>query len=278
MLRTGEADIMIAVPPHQAKAIEADPNTKMVVSPSFQNVGIGINMRAPHGQLRDPKVRQAFNYAVDKKTIIEKVMFGYAQQQVAPCHVDVIGCRIDREAYPYDPKKAKALLEEARFDFGRTYKIFAQAGGRVPQSKEVMEAVAFYLNQVGIKTDVQFLEFAAWLATFGGKKFDDHDLFYFNWTDYNNDPMGRLPRGITKDGVYSWADYPDLDPLIAQANAIPDPAKREAHLKGIFTRLYDDPPWIILWSNNNTDAARANVVWKPRKNVSWPVFHELSKN
>lgn len=277
MLQTGEADIAINMPPHLAKAIEAAPDTRMVVSPSFQNIFIVINMRAPHGQFASTKVRQALNHAVDKKALIDKVMFGYATQSVAPCNKQVIGCDVDREPYAFDPKLAKKMLEEEKFDFGRTYKMFGLAPGRAAQSKEVLEAVAFYLNRIGIKTEMEFLEYGAWLARLNAKEFDKFDLFWQNWTDYNADPMGRLPRSIRTDGYYSWSSYPDLDPMIDEANAITDPKQREEHLRKIFTRLHDDPPWIILWTTDNTDAVRENVEWTPRANISWPVFWKLSK-
>src|SRR5690606_34322928 len=97
MLQTGEADIAINIPPHVAQSIEASPDTKMVVSPSFQNIFIVLNMRAPHGQFAPPEVRQALNYAVDKQAMIDKLMFGYATQSTGPCNKAVIGCDIDRE-------------------------------------------------------------------------------------------------------------------------------------------------------------------------------------
>ncbi|MFN4089561.1 MAG: ABC transporter substrate-binding protein [Alphaproteobacteria bacterium] len=278
MLQTGEADIALNLPPQLAKSIDAAPETKMVVSPSFQNIFIVINMRRPDGAFASPKVRQALNYAVDKDALIKRVMFGFATQSTGPCHRDIIGCDIDREPYPFDPKKAKQLLEEENFDFSKTYRMFGLAPGRAAQSKEVLEAVAFYLNQVGIKTEMEFLEYGAWLAKLQAKEFDTYSLFWQNWTDYNNDPMGRLPRNIRTDGYYSWVSYPDLDPMIDEANAISDPQERVEHLRKIFTRLYDDPPWIILWTTDNTDAARANIDWRPRANISWPVFADLRKN
>ena len=90
--------------------------------------------------------------------------------------------------------------------------------------------------------------------------------------------MGRLPRAFRTGGIYASYSVPEVDAMIDSANAIADPKKRAEHLRQIFTRLYDDPPWIILWTTTNTDAARSNVEWKPRANISWPVFYALKKN
>ncbi|MCA8927872.1 MAG: ABC transporter substrate-binding protein [Alphaproteobacteria bacterium] len=277
MLQTGEADIILNVPPHQAKEVGADPDIDVVVNPSFQNYFININMLPEGSPFRDQRVRQALNYAVDKDTLIKRVMFGFATQSTAPCNRGVIGCDIDRKPYPYDPEKAKALLKEAGFDFSKTYKTFGLAPGRAPQSKEVAEATMFYLQQVGIKTSLEFLEYGAWLARLRSKD-PEFALFWQNWTDYNADPMGRLPRGITKGGTYSWSDLPEADAMIATADSITDPDKRRDHLRKLFTMLYDNPPWIILWTTDEVHAKRSNIDWQPRANVSWPVFWKLSKH
>jgi peptide/nickel transport system substrate-binding protein len=277
-LRAGEVDAIVNVPPQVAKQLEADRNIKVIVSPSFQNIFILLNTRAEHGQFKDPKVRQALNHAIDKRTLINRVMFGYATISAAPCHKDITGCDIGRDPYPYDPKKARAMLEEAKFDFSRTYKFWGQTPGRAAQSKEVAEAVAFYLNQVGVKTSIEFLEYGAWLARITAREYDKYDLHWQNWTDYNNDPMGRLPRAMRTGGSLSWHSDPALDAMIDTANGIVNPQERLAHLRKTFTHIYENPPYIFLWTTNEIYATRNNIRWTPRANVSWPVFWEIEKD
>lgn len=278
MLRAGEVDAIVNVPPQVAKQLEADKNLSVIVKPSFQNIYVNLSTPAKHGQFKDPKVRQALNYAIDRKTLINRVMFGYATPVAVQCHVQIIGCDIGKEPYPYDPKKAKAMLEEAKFDFSRTYEAFGLAPGRAAQSKEVAEAISFYLNQIGIKTKLEFLEYGAWLARLSAREYDKYDLFWQNWTDYNNDPMGRLPRSWRTGGSLSWHSDPELDKMIDAANAFTDPKAREAHLKKLFTYAYENPPAIFLWTTNEIYATRKNVRWDPRANVSWPVFWVVDKD
>lgn len=278
MLRAGEVDAIVNVPPQVAKQLEADKNLSVVVRPSFQNIFMTLNTRAAHKQFADPRVRQALNHAVDRKTLINRVMFGYASPVAVQCNLAIIGCDIGKEPYVYDPKKAKSLLEEAKFDFDRTYQAFGLAPGRAAQSKEIAEALSFYLNQVGVKTKLEFLEYGAWLARITTREYDNYDMFWQNWTDYNNDPMGRLPRGWRTGGSLSWHSDPQLDVLIDAANAFTDPKAREAHLKKLFTHAYENPPAIFLWTTNEIYAMRKNVRWEPRANVSWPVFWVVDKD
>ena len=278
MLRAGEVDAIVNVPPQVAKQLEADKNVNVIVSPSFQNIFIAISVKAAHGQFANPKVRQALNHAIDRKTLINRVMFGFATPVAVQCNIQITGCDIGKEPYAYDPKKAKAMLEEAKFDFTRTYEFTGLAPGRAAQSKEVAEAVGFYLGQVGVKTKMEFLEYGAWLARVSAREYDKQDMFWQNWTDYNNDPMGRLPRAWRTGGSLSWNSDPVLDEMIDAANAFTDPKAREVHLKKLFTHAYDNPPWIFLWTTNEVYATRKNVRWTPRANVSWPVFWVVDKD
>lgn len=278
MLRSGEVDAIANVPPQVAKQLDADKNVNVIVKSGFQNSFIVINVRAPHGQFTDPRVRQALNLAVDRKTLIDRVMFGFASPVAALCNPAILGCDIGREPYAFDPKKARALLEEAKFDFSRTYESIGLAPGRVSQSKETAEAVAFYLNRIGVKTKLEFIEYGAWLARISAKEWDRLDLFWMGWTDYNNDPMGRLPRSWRTNGALSYNNDTKLDAMIDTANVIVDPKEREAHLKKLFTYAYENPPSIFLWNYSEIYASRKGVRWDPRAYVSWPVFLVVDKD
>lgn len=277
MLRAGEVDAIANVPPQLAIQLKKDPNISVITRASYQNIFIVLNPRASHGQFADPKVRQALNMAIDRKTLIDKVMFGYATESTTLCNKEITGCDIDRKQYPYDPKKARALLESVNFDFTRTYNVFGLAPGRVAQSKEVAEAVFFYLNQIGVKTKLELLEYGTFLGRISAKDFESSDMFWMGWTDFNRDPMGRLPRNLHSNGTLSWQNDVALDQMIDKANSIVDPKEREEHLKKLFTHIFDNPPALFLWTTDEIYATRKNVKWEPRANVSWPEFTVLDK-
>lgn len=277
MLKTGEADIIVDVPLQVAKDVEKDTNTRLHVVPSLQNIFVSISNRKSDGTWKDPRVRQAVAYAIDRKTLIDKLMLGYAKPTLANCQTGVIGCDIDRKPYPYDPAKAKALLKDAGWDANKTIKLVGIAPGRTPQSKEVAEAIAFFLNAVGMKTQVEIMEYGAWLRFAYAREADKTDMIFFTWTDYNNDPMGRLPRSMRTDGALSWNSYPELDALIDAANGFTDPNARLAHLRKTWTWVYDNVPQVGLWTVDMLYGARKNIEWTPAPGVSWPVLWKLAK-
>jgi len=276
MLQTGEADIVTALPAHLVKQIDSGKDTRALKVPTYQNVYINFST-ARADKRWNREARLALNHAIDRKTLIDKVMFGAATVSAGWCAKGIIGCDIGKEPYAYDPKLAKELLAKSGLDLSKTYRFVGLAPGRTPQSKEITEAVAQYLGRVGVKTKIEIMEYGAWIALIQAHAYDDNDLIFWTWTDYNNEPMGRLPRALRSKGQYSYNEDPKLDAMLDKANAITDPAAREAHMRSIFQYLYDDPPQITLWTVDEIYGVRRNVEWTPRVNVSWPVLWQVSK-
>jgi peptide/nickel transport system substrate-binding protein len=278
MLKTGEADLIVDVPPQVAKEIEGGADTKLYRLPSFQNIYLSVSNRKKDSAFTDARVRQAISYAIDRKTLVQKLMLGEAHITASPCEEQILGCDIGKQPYAFDPNKAKALLAEAKFDTSKTYRFVGLAPGRTPQSKEIAEAISFYLGRVGIKMQLDIMEYGAWLAFIAAKRYDDADLVYFTWTDYNADPSGRLPRSMRTDGSLSLNSYPEIDAMIDASNNFVDPAERLAHLRKMWTWIYDNVPQVPLWTVNMLYGARKNIEWTPEPGVSWPVLWKIRKN
>jgi len=99
----------------------------------------------------DVRVRQALNYAVDRETIAESIFHGEAVPAGAP---NPVPGWVDIEPYPYDPEKAKELLEEAGYadGFPLTLKtLTANPGAELPV---IGEAVALYWEEIGVDVTI----------------------------------------------------------------------------------------------------------------------------
>ena len=276
-IQTGEFDIATNVPPVLAAPLQRMPNLKIVRAPSFSNIFIAINARNP--ALAKPEVRHALNMAIDKPTLAKTVMFGYATVQDLPCHPDIIGCDAKVEPYGFDPAKARETLVKAGFDFARPLRFLGMAPGRIAQSRETVEGVAFFLNKIGVKTEITILDYGAWIAIFGAQVKDPSvDLVFANFTDYNNDPSARLLRLIHTGGTYNWYANAEVDAMLDRMNDFASAAEREAFLRGVFAKLHEEAPLIPLWTLNSVYAMSKTIQWNPTPNVSWPVLWNVAKS
>jgi len=101
--------------------------------------------------LGDAKVRQALNYAIDRKAIAAGLANGYAAPITAHYTDDAWNPAKADAAYPYDPAKAKALLAEAGYPDGFSFKIVTVTTGN--RQNEAL-AVAENLRKVGVTMEV----------------------------------------------------------------------------------------------------------------------------
>ncbi len=166
-LKRGEVDIIL-ITGDLADAIDKD-SFNIIEAP-----GNGLQLMAMNNKneaLSDLRVRQAINYAVDKKALIDAVWNGYGIEigshypVVLKEYVDCAG------TYSYDPDKAIELLKEAgyynklelRMDLPKNYQEYVNAG----------LIIAAALEKVGIKVNVNIVEWAYWLSeVYAGRNYD----------------------------------------------------------------------------------------------------------
>lgn len=99
--------------------------------------GVDGNQNPP---MQDVRVRRAVLHAIDRETLAESLFPGLA-------HVSNMGTE-----YEYNPELAKQLLEEAGYDFNHTFRILYYYSDQ--GSIDFMEAIAYYLGEVGMKVEV----------------------------------------------------------------------------------------------------------------------------
>jgi peptide/nickel transport system substrate-binding protein len=152
MLLSGQADIISGVTYSDAQ--EFKNNNKFIVSQSIVNQGVtflapnSINPNSPFAKL---EVRQAISYAIDKDKILPAIYkgFGAAANQLG--HQGIWCYNPSVAGYPYDPAKAKALLEKAGLGSGFTTKLYSR---NEADTVALDTAVADYLSKIGVKVEI----------------------------------------------------------------------------------------------------------------------------
>ena len=110
MLRAGQIHVCYKPLPSNVAALKADPNVTLEMPLDTRTIFMGLNCQK--GVTTDKKVRLAFNYAVDKKAIVKKILFDTAEPMAGPVSPKVFGYFKMEHQYDYNPEKAKPILKE----------------------------------------------------------------------------------------------------------------------------------------------------------------------
>ena len=132
--------------------------------------GTFLAMRVDTKPFDDIRVRRALNMAVNKQEIVRAYYNGNAELFAYPQHPDYLGYFEPLEQMPdsvkelftYDPAKAKQLLAEAGYPNGFSFKV--QVCSCNPDHMDLLPLVAAYLEKVGVKIEIQPMEYGAFLS------------------------------------------------------------------------------------------------------------------
>ncbi len=241
-LQTGNADIIVNVPPFLVPQVKDSPIATVQSIPSGRAMYVYINCLT-EGPLKNKKVRQALNYAVDKKAIIDNILKGSGVPMavgITPYHW---GYDPSLKPYPYDPVKAKKLLAEAGYPSGLKL-VFNSPSGRYLMDKEVSEAIAGMLNDVGVQTDMKIHEFGSYVQILTGKKLQD--LGFQSWGNPMHDADGTFSILYTPT-AFNYFSNPELTAKISSARTTMDQKKRLDLYKEIQREIFEEAPMIFLY-------------------------------
>lgn len=259
-LQAGSADLISPVPPLQYSQVEGTGAT--LARAAGANITIMFN--AAQAPFDNVKVRQAFNYAVDKQAIINGVLQGAGYAAASPLRSGMLGYDQALQPYPYDPAKARSLLAEAGAS-----NLSVQLGtsdGRYPNDKLVAQAVAAQLGQVGVQAQVGTKEYSAYVQDIIGHKMQFFLIGQVAPSSEINLPQAFLPSGA----LYQNYKNDDAHALIQKASQTIDRSQREALYKQIAQTLHDDAPWLYLYAQQDAYGAAKSVtgfVARPDGNI-----------
>jgi ABC-type transport system substrate-binding protein len=251
MLRAGQLDIIYSPSPPDIQSLERSPDFKVARPLSNRMIFIGMNTQK--GYTQDKRVRQAFNYAIDKQAICDRILFGVAKPLDAPMPPSLFGYSRMPNQYEYNPEKARALLKEAGFPEGGEVKLITPTG-RYLYDKEVAETVQAYLQEVGVKANLRTYDWPTYNAmTAAPFEKTELELYLLGWGApyYDADFMTfmyfssfvRPPNGI---GATFYANQ-EFDQITYMARSIVDKPKRQALYEKATQILWDDAPVIWLY-------------------------------
>ena len=250
MLRSGQLDLSYSPTPADVASLEADSNITVARPLSTRMIFMGMNTQK--GPTKDKLVRQAFNYAVDKQAITDKILFKVATPLDGPLPPSIFGYTRMEKQYSYNPEKAKALLKQANFSKDTVVKMITPTG-RYTYDKQIAEAIQAYLLDIGVKAELRTYDWPTYMGiTTKPLEQSEVELYLigWGWPIYDADPYLLVyfssfvhpPRGLNT----TFYKNPNYDQAVGAARQVMDPAKRKALYKQAATMLWDDAAAIWL--------------------------------
>ena len=269
-IQTGEVDIVTRLSSEEAQTLEGAPDVKVINYPVDRVYYIAFNnLTSGKGQpTEDLRVRQAMNYAVDVDAIIEALFNGYGRPSTGYVTPGNLGYDTEIEPFGYDPEKAGALLTEAGYPDG--FEIdFACPAGAYTNFEQVCEAIQAYLEAVGIRTNLEFMESGRYWDLEAKKELPP--LFGDSWSETTGEALSRLEGALGgMDASYSaWSD-PEIDRLLLEiGRTVNDAARAELYVE-LQRYMQKDPPFIYLYEPVTFEAINPNVQnYKPRSGENY---------
>jgi peptide/nickel transport system substrate-binding protein len=253
-LLAGQADAIDRVPPEHLPILEATPDVALISTVGLENVNLWIRQDAP-APWDDPKLRQAVAWSIDRQALVESLVGGASEVSVTHIPNKARFAVAQEPAYGFDPERARALLAEIGLAESPPEIPLWGVTGFLPRGKEVAEAIADSLQQVGFPVQLQVTDVA---AIIDGLFSEDKPglMFHLSWSS-NGDPHTALATLYHSPGAWTGASDPKIDDLIDRGAAATDPEERSAIYAELQSYLWENMPHIPLYNSDFTIAHRA---------------------
>jgi peptide/nickel transport system substrate-binding protein len=268
-LLSGQIDVWPDVEPSQVKEIEANPSVKITTSPVASIYTLTLQTRDP--VLRDPRIRRAIAFAIDRKSLSDALFEGRAivSSSLIPATSRFFGA-VEKTGTEYDPERAQQLLKEAGY---RGERIVIQTNRQNAYMSDTAIYVQSMLKAVGINADVEVLEFAAQFQHYYA---GNYQMSVWNLTPYL-DPIyifERFTGSKEKQADKVWDD-PNAAALLKTLFETTDDKERQRTIDAAHELLIKTTPLIVWGTRVSVGAFRPNVqgfqAWPGQKPRFWGV-------
>jgi peptide/nickel transport system substrate-binding protein len=261
-LEAGEVDQvheMPGIPLQEVGRLKNHPTLAVDVYSYCNSWRIAFNFRdeavAKNPWIKDVRVRQAISYAIDRKTIVDKVLYGVVTElygPLSPLVTDYYNPNIAK--YEYDPVKAEKLLDEAGYKPGPDGVRFKAKFPAYETGKDIAEVIKQIMKRVGIDLEVMLVENTAFYQMYELSEKGLQDLpMCLNRMSAGPDPeklreslYGNRMYGVQNVGFYSNAR---VDELFDKGMATTDYATRKAAFDEIQMIVTKDITHVHLFHN-----------------------------
>jgi ABC-type transport system substrate-binding protein len=192
------------------------------------------------------KIRQALNYAIDKKALVDEINSKFGRKLVmaqSPLPPTMIGYNPNIIGYPYNINTAKELLSQAGYPKGFNIDLYYYKGNSI--WKFIAKEVKKYLARIGIKVD---LKGKKWEQLVKMAEQGKLPFFMMGWRADTPDPADYLYSLYHSKGYSNFSNYSNsmIENQIKQAWGIIDEADFIQLIQQIESTIVDNAPAIYI--------------------------------
>ena len=252
-MRKGTADLALnSLNADMVEVLRREENLRVIQEPGTTYQYLAFNLQKDELSL---PVRQAIAHAINRQPLIAHLWRNKVRPAKSILPPQHWAYEEDVPDYPYDPARARVLLDEAGFRPSPDgVRLRLEMKTSTEQSGRALAAVLQeQLRTIGIALEIHSFEFATFYADVIRGSFD---LYSLRWTGGNDDPdifeycfhSGKVPPLGANRGHYV---NPEVDRLIEQGRTSSDQEQRRRYYSQIQKILNRDLPYIHLWYLDN---------------------------
>ncbi|MDR7418773.1 MAG: glutathione ABC transporter substrate-binding protein [Armatimonadota bacterium] len=274
-LEAGSVHVAVRVPPREIERLKGARDLTVRVDESLRTIYIGFNVTRP--PFNDRRVRQALNYAVNKRAIVNGALNGTARVSDAPIAPNVEGYS---KIMTYEPdfERAEALLREAGYTRQRPLRaVFVHPSGRYIRDAEIAASVQGLVRRIGVELELRTMEWGAYLAyTNRPQEQSDVQMYMLGWgtvtgdADYGLYALFHGSQWVPTGSNRSFYRNPQVDALLDRGRTTIDQAARNRIYAEAMKIIMEDAPWLFLHSESQVTGVRGaaqGVVVHPAERI-----------
>ncbi len=244
-LLSNQVDIAVNLDPDNIPQLETA-GFNIIVLPAPHLVTMALrNVGDVVEAMKDKRVRQALNYAVNKRVMAEQVLYGYvrvASQVITP---EIFGYNPTLAPYTYDPDRARHLLDEAGYGNGLklTFGVFS---GQTPADTLLFQLMQQDLANVGVDVTLRLLPFPDLMRRIASGDWGEIDAYSTTLSSALVGDISQAIERISCAGSLNFFCAPELTDIIEESNHEMDRALREVFIQSIVARFHDLAPALLL--------------------------------
>ena len=254
-LRTGEMHMINDIPADRIAEIKGDPKFQVVTW--FPLNWDFVNLNHEFEPFKDPRVRLAFDLAIDKEELLKGALWGQGKTTASPSFPTSSSYDSALKNRAQDLEKAMALLAEAGYPPGKLKVVF-KATTNYPYHVESAQIMLEWFRAIGVDMSIVQLTWADWLSQVWVNK--DFQMSMMNFfTLWEPDFLYYSLWNSTGAFNYRRIKDPVIDELTQKARGVVDPTARANIYKEVQVRIFDQVHDVVLWFRNGTIGAQPAV-------------------